>query len=242
MDRAGEPVQVTHRGASSGGEFRGIPIHAAAGVHDYAFDLVKHRAPPSARVLDIGCGSGALSARLADAGFDVTACDLDLDDYAADPPATIWDIGADSIPAELVDTFDVVCAIEVLEHVENPLLALRNIRRTLRPEGILVASTPNIGHPRSRLKFLVRGAPAYFGSAEYMDTGHRTLLPDWLLRRHLEAVGFGEIDVSYAGTFGLHGVQRVAYLALVPMFQLFRMMPSPRDRDGSATFVTARRP
>ena len=237
----GGASQPTHRGAASGGQFNGIQIHAAAGVHEYALRLVERTRPRPARVLDTGCGSGALAARLEAAGYDVVASDYEISDYAANPPVVQWDIGSATIPNDLQNAFDVVCAVEVLEHVENPLHALRNLRSVLRPNGLLVASTPNTGHPRSRLKFLARGEPCYFGSAEYLRTGHRTLLPDWLLRRHLEATGFHEIEISYAGAFGLSGASKLAYRALVPAFAALSMMPAPRDRDGCVTFAIARR-
>jgi SAM-dependent methyltransferase len=234
-------LPITHRGAASGGEFDGLTIHAAAGVHDHALRLLRRHVPSPARVLDVGCGSGALAARLDAAGYDVLATDLDTSDYAARPPHLRWDVAGPDIPGELRDAFDAVCAIEVLEHVESPLQALRNVHAVLRPSGLLVASTPNVGHPRSRLKFLLRGAPSYFGPAEYVDTGHRTLLPDWLLRRHLEATDFTVVEVSYGGSFGLRGLGRWAYRATVPLFRVLRAMPEPRTGDGMATFVVARR-
>lgn len=234
--------QVVHRGAASGGTFGGIQIHAAAGIHEYALRLVGRERPAPARVLDVGTGSGALAARLDAAGYDVVAADLETSDYAARPPVVAWDLDSAEVPAELLGAFDVACAIEVLEHVENPLQALRNLFHVLRPDGLLVASTPNVGHPRSRIKFLLRGAPAFFGPEEYLATGHRTMLPDWLLRRHLEAAGFEDVRLSYAGAYGLSGASRLGYRALVPAFRLLRMMPSPRDRDGAAAFALARRP
>jgi SAM-dependent methyltransferase len=235
------PPSVTHRGSATGGHYRGIQIHAAAGVHEYALRLLERSQPKPARVLDAGCGSGALATRLAGAGYDVLASDFEISDYAGSAPVCQWDIAGQDVPAALSGAFDVACAVEVLEHVENPLQALRNLHRVLRPRGLLIVSTPNTGHPRSRLKFLVRGAPSYFGPAEYVGTGHRVLLPDWLLHRHLEACGYADIEISYAGALGLTGLSRLAYRALVPLFAALGIMPSPRDRDGSATFATARR-
>lgn len=235
------PPPIVHRGVASGGTFKGIRIHAAAGIHEHALDLLRRERGGRARVLEVGCGSGALTARLDDAGYDVVASDVETSDYAAAPPVVTWNLDGSAIPEGFRESFDVVCAIEVLEHVENPLQALRNVREVLRPGGLLIASTPHIGHPRSRIKFLVRGAPAFFGREEYVISGHRTLLPDWLLARHLEAAGFTEIELSYGGAYGLTGLSRLAYRVLVPAFAVLGMMPTPRDRDGSAVFARARR-
>lgn len=217
-----------------GRHYRGLPIHAAAGVHEHALTLVQENAPIGATVLDVGCGVGALAQRLADAEYLVTASDIDISDYRADPPAIEWDVTADP-PGQ---SFDVVCAIEVLEHVENPLGALRNMRSLLTPSGVLIVSTPNLGHIRSRIKYLLRGAPGYFGPNEYHVTGHRTLLPDWLLVRHLEAVGFTQIAVTYAGRFDLTGFGRLPYAALKKALRLAGRMRTADD--GAATFVVAR--
>jgi SAM-dependent methyltransferase len=191
--------------------------------------------------LDVGAGSGALSQRLSDAGYVVTATDFDLRDYRAAPPSVEWDVVNPDIPREIADgRYDAICAIEVLEHVENPLQALRNLRTLLRPGAVLVVSTPHLGHPKSRMKFLLRGVPSYFGSAEYHDMGHRTLLPDWLLLRHLETAGYVDPAISYAGAFSLSGWRHAAYRFLHAFLAATRALPSPRTSDAAVAFVIAK--
>jgi SAM-dependent methyltransferase len=54
------------------------------------------------------------------------------------------------------NTVDVVVCIEVLEHLFDPLAVLRRIQKVLRPGGVAVISTPNIGylwHDRLRMLF-----------------------------------------------------------------------------------------
>lgn len=233
-------VTTIHRGGH-GRSYQDLPIHAAEGVHEYAHGLIAREVPRGSCILDVGAGSGALSQRLSDAGYAVTAADFDLRDYRAAPRAVEWDVVNPDLPRELTQGgYDAICAIEVLEHVENPLQALRNLRTLLRPRAILVVSTPHLGHPKSRIKFLLRGAPSYFGSAEYHDTGHRTLLPDWLLLRHLESAGYIDAAVSYAGSFGLSGWRSLAYRILGTLLGAMNALPTPRLGDGAVVFVVVK--
>lgn len=218
-------------------------MHAAAGVHEYAVRIVEAGLSPGARVLDVGAGSGALTARLASHGFAVIASDLDGADYRALPPFVRWDASSLEPPADVApSSMDGVCAIEVLEHVENAAQALRNFYRLLRPGGLLVVSTPNLAHPRSRLKFLLRGVPSYFGREEFHDPGHRTMLPHWMLDLALYEAGFEDVSVTFAGSLGLRGIPRLTYALAGPIFSILGQQPRPRLDDGCITFAVGRRP
>jgi SAM-dependent methyltransferase len=65
-----------------------------------------------------------------------------------------------------------IVAIEVLEHLENPLRLFREAARCLVDGGWLVVTTPNIRSLSSRFSFLIRGHHLYFGRAEYEGNGH----------------------------------------------------------------------
>lgn len=233
---------IVHR-ADTGRSYRGIPMHAAAGVHEYALAIATASLPRGANVLDVGTGSGALTARLMDNGFEVTACDRDGSDFRGGSSFVPWNLDESDIPVQLASqTFDGACAIEILEHVENPSSALRGLYRIVRPGGIVIVSTPNLTHPRSRLKFFVRGAPAYFGPDEFFSSGHRSLLPPWLLERLMTEAGFEAIETSYAGLLGLRGGARFAYAAAKPFFRVLRMQPEPITGDGCIVFMRGTRP
>src|SRR5260370_23953068 len=54
-------------------------------------------------------------------------------------------------------SFDLVFAVEVIEHVESPINFLRNIAQLLAPEGVAIITTPNVDSLPARAKFLLAG-------------------------------------------------------------------------------------
>ncbi len=103
---------------------------------------------PGARLLDVGCGPGNLTADLArlvapgttvgvDASADVVA--QAAREYAAGPDAPRFEVG-DAYALGFADaSFDVVHAHQVLQHLTDPVAALREWRRVLVPGGLMAA-------------------------------------------------------------------------------------------------------
>lgn len=194
---------------------RGDPVfdleRAYADCHEIALSLVD--GAPRGRALDLGAGQGRLSQALADRGFDVTAADVNGEQFRARGVRFAkLDLNR---PLPLPGgSFDVVLAVEILEHLEAPRVFVREIHRVLKPGGVAVITTPNITSIPSRLFFLVTGFFDLFVpsrkrlkdplSAE--ADGHISPLPGWLLRHFFREAGFGIEGMRYT----------MAYLPLVP--------------------------
>jgi 2-polyprenyl-3-methyl-5-hydroxy-6-metoxy-1,4-benzoquinol methylase len=100
------------------------------------------------RVLEIGCGEGAFSATVKER-TGAEAWGIELNVQAAERARAVIDrvlVGdANERIAELPDTyFDAIVCNDVLEHLVDPVGTLTQLRRKLKPEGIVVASIPNI--------------------------------------------------------------------------------------------------
>jgi SAM-dependent methyltransferase len=118
-----------------GGLFRGIAADVAAA------------APAEAKVLEVGCGPGLLSIRLARShGLQVTGLDLDramIDRATANTKAEAWDDGApptfvvgDVAALPFPDgSFDLAVSTFSMHHWDDPAVGLREIARVLRPGG-----------------------------------------------------------------------------------------------------------
>lgn len=102
------------------------------------------------RVLDLGCGSGEMTAALAALGCEVVGLDPEESAVAQArarvPSARIIQAGVYDDPASLnLGTFDAVVSTEVIEHLFLPRALPQFARSVLNPGGSLMLSTPYFG-------------------------------------------------------------------------------------------------
>jgi len=100
------------------------------------------------RALDVGCGAGLVAEPLARMGAQVTAIDAAPENIAvAREHAARMGLAIDyrACAVETLDepAWDLVTTLEVIEHVTDPAPFLRAIARRLKPDGLLILSTPN---------------------------------------------------------------------------------------------------
>src|SRR5258708_5574113 len=109
--------------------------------------LVRQRLTPGSRVLDLGCGRGGVMELLWRDVRRAVGVDADLAslrEHRAGLPLVCANGEALPFAAE---SFDVVIALWVFEHLARPQVVLQGLRRALAPGGRLLFLTPNANHP-----------------------------------------------------------------------------------------------
>jgi SAM-dependent methyltransferase len=99
--------------------------------------------PANARILDAGCGSGRFMVELAKLGA-VTGVELSQTSVALARKRALGEVIAGSV-LEMPfadDSFDLAVSLDVIEHLEDDLAALRELRRTIAPGGALLVTVP----------------------------------------------------------------------------------------------------
>ncbi len=103
---------------------------------------------PSLSHLDVGCGAGFLSNHLAEQGLQVTGLDMSETSLKIaglhDATQSVRYVQGDAYQLPFPnETFDVVSAMDFLEHVEDPARAVAEMSRVLKPGGLFFFHTFN---------------------------------------------------------------------------------------------------
>jgi SAM-dependent methyltransferase len=169
---------------------------ASAGVDTHLRVAQLIDPPGDHYVIDAGAGHGSFTDRLVIGGYRAVAAEFKLGNFWCDrAPHVICDL--DVCLPFASGTADGVVAIEIIEHMERPLLLVREAARCLRNQGWLVVTTPNILHVASRLSYLARGYPKGFSENDYRSNGHISPVSLTELRRIGERAGLAIEAVTY---------------------------------------------
>lgn len=148
---------------------------------------------PKGTLLDIGAGTGALSKKLQKEGFEVTACDLNSDNFI--PSDIVCKTANLNVAFPFSDnSFNYAVAAEVIEHLENPWFFIRELYRITKPGGTVIISTPNLHNWYVRLYFFF-SSKLYNFLSSYEKIGHITPVFLWNLKRMCEGM-FDVTDVT----------------------------------------------
>jgi SAM-dependent methyltransferase len=121
------------------------------------FDMASERVRPGDRVLDVGCGFASFRTVVPQANY--TGLDPNFGEH--DPLGQIRDQSLEDHLLEASESYDVVCAFQVVEHLADPVGFFRNLVKAARPGGLVIVGVPHVPSANTRIPNFLLGAPPH---------------------------------------------------------------------------------
>jgi len=149
------------------------------------------------RLLDVGCGSGDLSAQLKEKGIEVVGvekseklCSLAKEKLNA---VILGDI--ENLKLNYPEGyFDCIMYADILEHLTEPLDVLEKHKTYLQKDGYVIASIPNVGYYKIILRLILSGAWDY-SDAGMLDKTHVRFFGLVNIIELFEKAGYGIVEI-----------------------------------------------
>lgn len=158
-------------------------------LHKYISDA------PNNTVSDIGAGFGHMKDEIESVGAEWQPFD-----YVKKMEGTIiWNLN--KTPPEIAKNAGVVIFLEVLEHLDNPLLGIQNIATHMVKDGVLILTTPNPQSSKNTLSLFLRGS-LYTFQEKHINENHvftpwKHVVYEFLKRSGFEVLEYGIVDTQY---------------------------------------------
>lgn len=175
-------------------------IHRKAWDTERRVKFVAERVIPDASILDVGSGYGTLLGQLAGLGYRVIGIETSkIRSQISKQLNTVPIIQGDlfDLPKEL-GQFDAVTLFHVLEHLIDPIAAIRALRLRLLPHGYLFIEVPNCDD------FLLDASQAY--RSFYWQRAHVTYFTRTTLEAVLRRGGFAHVEIQGIQRYGIENL------------------------------------
>ncbi len=217
--------------------------------------LFRELLTPGMQCLDYGCGDGRRYGRfLKERGIEYRGADISREAMriAGEIGLDVQPMQEDGTTTLSADSCDAVLCMEVIEHLAEPNRAVAEMRRLLKPGGILIASVPNIGCWHNRLEFLLTGflnpggSPLTARKMPWQDPHIRFFCPSMFRHlarhhgfEHIRIVG-NDFDLAWLPyVYRTNWLRKVFAAFSLPFRWLGRVWPS---LFASRIFLVARKP
>ena len=197
-------------------------------------ELLARALPRNATVLEAGCGRKSRLGEHRDLIARLVGIDLDVE-AGRENPAIDEFVAADlALPLPFSDeTFDLVYANFVVEHLETPETTFREWRRVLRPTGGLILLTSNAANPYlaaarilpERARVLAKRVGPGVATRDVFPASYRANKPKTLTAL-LASAGFEPVEVDYVATLHRYAGERRALAGVLRGAE--QVLPSAR--------------
>ena len=110
-------------------------------------------------IVDIGCGHGGVCHELIKQGFDVSGIEINQDAIKSLKEKGFKILQSDiTKPFDIVDRFNIVCILDVLEHLFDPYLLLKEAKKITKKDGYIIVMIPLYFDIVDRFKILFTGS------------------------------------------------------------------------------------
>jgi 2-polyprenyl-3-methyl-5-hydroxy-6-metoxy-1,4-benzoquinol methylase len=154
------------------------------------------------KVLDVGCGSGAMAAKIKNDCSPEEVWGVEVVEEVgllakANPALNKVLIGSiEDLSDQIPDaTFSHIVAGDVIEHLIDPWKTVAELKRKLKPDGVLICSLPNIRNFSFFLKLFIVGKFEYKDSG-VMDRTHLRFFARKDARALFENAGFTDVSID----------------------------------------------
>jgi 2-polyprenyl-3-methyl-5-hydroxy-6-metoxy-1,4-benzoquinol methylase len=200
------------------------------------------------RLLDVGCGNGAFLDRMRSLGWHVQGVEVDrkaakVAKETFGLPVFVGTLEEAKYPCCY---FDAITLSHVIEHVYDPVVLLKRCYRILKPEGHLVALTPNIssiGH--MRFKRYWRGlepprhlhlfSPSSLKSIASQAGFQKAAI--WTTPVNAEGIALESFDIQHDGTYITGSLPSLSRIVKIRWFQLRAFTDHQKNPDSGEELV-----
>ncbi len=176
-------------------------------------------AKPVEKLLELGCGWGENCAHMLHYATEVTGVDIVLPKWAKNgikPNLTLIEANANEQLPFAAASFDAIIGMMVVEHLFDPFKVIAELRRLIKPDGVVILNLPLVTSWKNRLRLLFGRLPlttaaGWFEQREW-DGGHLHYFSWPMIVKLMDTAGF---EVTHFRAVGKMSGLKTAFLGIL---------------------------